>query len=159
MTMLEPDPKAPNAWIDDFPVVSRYTYGLAGERFFRAIKDEGKIFGTRCSQCDRVYVPGVIFCERCLSELDEWVDVGTVGEIYSFTLLYENYDGSPREEPEIVAFIKFADGGLIHRLDERDTEAIEIGMKVEAVFKPKTERVGSILDIAYFRPPKGNEHE
>jgi uncharacterized OB-fold protein len=29
---------------------------------------------------------------------------------------------------------------------------VEIGMTVEAVFKPKEERVGSILDIQYFKP-------
>ncbi len=46
MTLLERDPKAPTAWVGNLPVTNRYTYGLAGERFFRAIKDEGKIFGT-----------------------------------------------------------------------------------------------------------------
>jgi uncharacterized OB-fold protein len=31
-------------------------------------------------------------------------------------------------------------------------EDVEIGMQVEAVFKPKNERSGSILDVEYFRP-------
>ena len=115
MTLLERNPKAQTAWLGDLPVTSRYTYGLASERFFRTIKDEGKILGTRCSNCERTYVPAVLFCERCMDQLDEWVDVGTTGEVHTFTLLYENYDGSPREEPEIVAFVKLADGGLIHR--------------------------------------------
>ena len=152
MTLLERDRNAPAAWLGDLPVNSRYTYGLAGERFFRAIKDEGKIFGTRCSTCERTYVPAALFCERCMAKLDEWVDVGTTGEVHTFTLLYENYDGSPRETPEIVVFVELADGGLIHRLDEVDPEDVAIGMQVEAVFKPKTERQGSILDITHFKP-------
>jgi uncharacterized OB-fold protein len=87
-----------------------------------------------------------------MDQLDEWVDVGTTGEVHTFTLLYENYDGSPREEPVIVAFVKLADGGLIHRLDEVEPEGIVIGMQVEAVFKPKAKREGSILDITHFKP-------
>ena len=152
MTLLERHPKASNAWLGNLPVVNRYTYGLAGERFFRAIKDEGKILGTRCPQCDMVYVPATTFCERCLNELTEWVDMGITGEVYTFTLLYENYDGSRRKTPEVVAFVQLGDGGLVHRLGEMDPEEVEIGMLVEAAFKPKSKRIGSITDIMYFRP-------
>jgi uncharacterized OB-fold protein len=136
----------------NLPVTSRYTFGLAGEKFFRAIKDEGKILGTHCPKCERTYVPGVLFCERCLSELDAWIDVGTTGEVHTFTLLYENYDGSPRETPELVGFVKFGDGGLVHKLGEIEPEAVEIGMRVEAVFKEAAAREGSILDIVHFKP-------
>jgi uncharacterized OB-fold protein len=152
MTLLERDRNAPSAWLGDLPVTSRYTYGLAGERFFRAIKDDGTILGTLCPNCERTYVPAALFCERCMSQLEEWVDVGTIGEVHTFTLLYENYDGSPQEDPEIVVFVEFADGGIIHRLDEVDPEDVVIGMRVEAVFKPKAERQGSILDISHFKP-------
>jgi hypothetical protein len=152
MSLMEKDPQAPVAWYGDFPVTNRYTFGLAGERFFRAIKDEGRIFGTHCTKCNRTYVPASSFCERCLNELTDWVDVGIVGEIHTFTLLYENYDGSPRDLPEIVAFVRFGDGGLVHRLGEADPEAVEIGLRVEAVFKPQADRTGSILDILYFKP-------
>jgi len=155
MSLLNRDENAPAAWSGNLPVTSRYTFGLAGERFFRTIKDEGRILGTRCPKCDHIYVPATIFCERCMYELKEWVDVGTEGEVFSYTLLYANYDGTPRATPEIVAFVKFGDGGVIHRLGEVDPEKVQIGMMVEAVFKPKSKRNGSILDILYFRPGKG----
>ena len=147
-------PHIPTAWRDSLPVTSRYTVGLAGERFFRSIKDEGRIMGTYCPECDRTYVPAAIFCERCLSKLDQWVDVGTTGEIHTFTFLYANYDGTPREDPEVIVLVKFGDGGLIHRLAEVDLEKVSIGIEVEAVFKPAAERQGSILDISHFRPLK-----
>jgi uncharacterized OB-fold protein len=159
MTLLERDPKAPLAWRGELPVTSRYTFGLAGERFFRAIREEGRILGTRCNGCGRTYVPGTIFCERCLGELDEWIDVGTVGEVHSYTLLYEGLDGSQRETPEIVAFVRLGDGGLVHRLGEVKPEALAIGMPVQAVFKPVAEREGSILDIVYFRPLDSKDNE
>ncbi len=152
MTLLERNPNAPQAWHGNLPVTSRYTFGLGGERFFRAIKDKGEILGTHCPRCERTYVPGTIFCERCLGKLDEWIDVGTTGQIHTFTLLYENYDGSEREEPEIIAFVSMGDGGIVHRLGDIDPEDVEIGMEVEVVLKPKSEREGSILDIVHFRP-------
>ena len=154
MTLLERSSNTPQSWKGTLPVTNRYTFGLAGERFFRAIKEDGRILGTHCPHCQKSYVPAVLFCEQCLGELDEWIDMGTIGEVHTFTIVYVGEDGSPLEIPEIVAFVKFGDGGLIHRLDEVDIEAVAIGMKVEAVFKKVAERQGSILDIRYFRPTK-----
>jgi uncharacterized OB-fold protein len=95
-----------------------------------------------------------MFCERCLAELDTWIDVGTSGEVHTFTLLYEDLDGNRKKDPEIIAFIRLGDGGLVHRLGEISLDEISIGLRVEAVFKSKTDREGSIHDITHFRPVK-----
>jgi uncharacterized OB-fold protein len=152
MTLLQRDPNAPGSWLGDLPVMNRYTYGLAGEKFFRTLKDEGRILGTYCPECDHTYVPATVFCERCMNKLEKWVDVGTKGEVVTFTFLNIDLDGSPLEKPEVIAFVRFADGGLIHHLGEVELDQVEIGMTVEAVFKPQSERIGSILDIQYFKP-------
>ena len=152
MTLLDHDQNAPKAWRGNLPVTSRYTYGIAGEKFFRAMKEDGRILGTYCLKCERTYVPAVLFCERCLSELDNWIDVGTVGIIHTFTLLYENYNGTASDDPDIIALISFGDGGLIHRLGEIEPEDVAIGIPVEAVFKDPADREGSIQDILHFRP-------
>jgi uncharacterized OB-fold protein len=152
MTLLQRDPNAPVSWLGDLPVTNRYTYGLAGEKFFRTIKDEGKFLGTYCPHCDHTYVPAAAFCERCLGKLDDWVDVGTIGDVVTYTVLNVSLDGSPLDKPEVIAFIRFGDGGLIHRLGEIEPEQIEIGLMVEAVFLPASKRTGSILDIKYFKP-------
>jgi uncharacterized OB-fold protein len=155
MSILGSDPAGPSAWVGDLPVTSRYTFGIGGERFFRAIKDDGKIMGAVCPACDITYVPARIFCERCMAELDDWQDVGTSGEVYTFTLLFADKDGIQLDEPEIIAFIRMGDGGLVHRLSEVEPEEVEFGMQVEAVLKAKKDREGSILDITHFRPVKG----
>ena len=152
MTLLDSHANPVPAWYGDLPVTSRYTYGIAAERFFRAIQEDAKIIGTYCPSCDHTYVPAVMFCERCLAELDEWVDVGTSGTVHTFTVLHRNYVGSHAEQPRIVAFIRFGDGGLVHTLQEVDPSGVSIGMNVEAVFKPQSERAGSILDISHFQP-------
>lgn len=155
MALLERNRNAPQSWRGDLPVTSRYTYGLAGERFFREIKDHGRIMGSICHHCDIHYVPGVAFCERCLNPVEDWVDSGISGEVHSFTLLCINQDGSAKETPELIAFIRIGDGGLVHHLAETSIDEIYIGMPVEAVFKPANQRSGSILDIEYFRPAGG----
>jgi uncharacterized OB-fold protein len=152
MTLINRDPSAPSFWSGNLPVTSRYTYGLAGERFFRTLKDDGLIMGSRCHTCEHTYVPATQFCERCLVETTDWLKVGTVGRVHSYTLLFDNYDGTTTEKPDIVAFIRMGDGGLIHRLSELEPEEVAIDMQVEAVIKPPDQREGSILDIDYFRP-------
>ena len=152
MNMPKNNPQEGGSWQGDLPVTSRYTFGLAGERFYRAIKDEGKLLGTRCNNCDRTYVPAALFCERCMNELDTWRDVGVAGEVHTYTLLYEDLDGNRMENPDSIAFIRFGDGGLVHRLGEVDLDKIKIGMQVEAIFKAEADREGSIQDISHFRP-------
>ena len=38
MTLLHETPNAPVSWLGELPVTNRYTYGLAGEKFFRHYK-------------------------------------------------------------------------------------------------------------------------
>jgi len=151
MTLLERDKNAPQAWHGSLPVPSRYTYGLAGERFFRALKDDGAIMGSHCPNCDHTYVPATVFCERCLDELTDWNDMGLEGELHTFTLMFVGYDGEPLERPEVVGFVSFGDGGLVHRIDA-DPDELFIGMPMQAVLKAKAKREGSILDIEGFKP-------
>ena len=142
------------AWHGDLPITNRYTVGIAGERFFRTIKDQARIVGTRCPTCDLVYVPAVLFCERCFAELDEWVEVPSRGQVFTYTVLYRDLDEAPLDPPAILAYVKLAgsDGGLVHYLAGVDPGAVYIGMEVEALFKDPAERQGSILDLVHFQP-------
>lgn len=138
----------------EIPIQSRYTYGLAGEKFFREIMDNARFVGTWCAECDFVYVPPTIYCERCFSKLEEWVEVGPEGAVQSFTVLRVALDGSALDEPEIMALIQLdgADSVLAHRLGDVDMDDLRIGMRVKAVFRPKKKRKGSILDVKHFAP-------
>lgn len=146
---------AVRSWAGDIPIESTYTAGIAGERFFRALKDEERFLATRCESCGITYAPARLYCERCLADLnDNWMEVGPKGTVQSFTVLHVEKDGSRRLKPDILATIQLdgADTVLIHRLAPTDAEKVTIGARVTAVFRPAELRDGSILDIEHFKP-------
>ncbi len=138
---------------DRFPVKNRYTAGMAGQKFLEGIKEEAKIYGTRCEKCNVTFVPGKLYCERCFERLsDSWVEVGNSGPVHTFTVAWVEKDGSAKKKPSIIAAIKIADGFILHRLENCAPEEVKIGMEVKAKFKPKNQRKGHLMDISGFHP-------
>ncbi len=141
-------------WRGDMPTEGRYTAGIAGERFFREIKEKAQFLATVCLDCDITYMPPRLYCEQCFAHLDEWIEVEPLGHVHTFTVLHRNLEEEPLPEPQVLAFVTLdeTDGGLVHYLGEVEAEDVYLGMAVEAVFKDEDEREGSINDIEYFRP-------
>jgi uncharacterized OB-fold protein len=137
------------------PVRHRYTPGVAGETFFKALKDRGVFLASRCESCEITYCPARLFCERCFDELDADVEVGPAGTLESFTVGHVGLEGESLEEPVVLGLIRLegADTVLVHFLV--DAGDLEIGMRVEPVLKAKGKRTGSILDVDGFRPQTG----
>jgi hypothetical protein len=131
-------------------VAYRWSAGIAGSRFFEELRDNSRIMGAKCPQCQRVLVPPRIFCEECFVDTEEWVEVSNRGVILTFAESYFGLQGQRLDEPWYVGVIRLdgSDGGLFHRLVADETP-IEIGGAVEAVFADK--RNGHILDIEHFR--------
>lgn len=145
------DPRDVRLWEGRIPVRHRYTPGVAGEAFFRALRD-GRFVGSRCEVCGITYCPPRLFCERCFAELTPDAKVGPRGTLESFTVGYVGVEGEPLDEPVTVGLVRLdgADTALIHFL--LDFEAPGIGDRVEAILLPKAKRTGSILDLRGFRP-------
>lgn len=153
---LEPTvhPEQFRTWHGSMPVTSRYTVGPAGERFFRTLRDEGRILATRCGRCGVTYAPGRLFCERCFDALTEWIEVGPAGTVEAVTALHLSPDGGRLDQPVLVALVRLdgADTVLYHYLGDVGADKVGIGLRVTAVLKPAEARTGSILDISHFRP-------
>ena len=139
---------------EDVKLYGQYTYGIAGERFFREIKDNGRLTGTKCQKCQLIYLPPRIYCERCFGELNEWVEIEGKGRVHSYTVVHIDLNGNRLSEPVLMVIVEFPGvyGGLVYKLGEVNSDDIRIGQEVEAVLKPENEREGSILDIKYFKP-------
>ena len=119
----------------------RYAAGRAGGRFLAALRDEGRIFGTRCPACARILCPARSFCPICGGDTGEWVEVGPGGILVSWTEI-------PGRGVYGLVHMDGADTALLHLL-LAETSTWSIGARVSAVLA--RERRGSILDIQGFR--------
>ena len=81
------------AWPGEIPLSHLYTMGIAGERFFRELKDGGRFMGSRCAACEHVYLPPSLFCPRCFAALEEWKEVGPQGVVRGVTTAHLGVDG------------------------------------------------------------------
>jgi hypothetical protein len=144
----------PTFWEGEIPVNYIYTFGLAGETFFRAVKDRGTFLATRCETCGVTFLPPKAYCDRCFAKLEKYFDVGTTGWVETFTVSFKNMDGSDKKRPRILAMVRIdgTDGGIIHYLQGIPFDEIALGMPVQAILKPKAERTGGIEDIVGFGP-------
>lgn len=135
-----------------------YTTGRAGERFFAKLRDEGKILGAKCENCNITYVPPRVYCERCYNDLaDSFVNVGPEGKVRTFTVARIDKDDDKLDTPQIFAIIKLEPEkanttGFFHTLGQIEPAEVTMGMRVKAVFKKREEREGKIGDIRYFKP-------
>jgi uncharacterized OB-fold protein len=141
----------------DFAVEARYAWdtGIAVSEYLRGLK-RGVILARQCRQCRRILVPPRMFCEQCFRPTDRWLEVRDTGRVNTFSICYIRWDMVQLQEPEIPAVIEI-DGaspgiGFMHKLGEVKPDDVQVGMEVEAVWKPEGEREASILDILYFRP-------
>jgi uncharacterized OB-fold protein len=121
-------------------------------KFFKELKDNGRIFGTKCPLCGITYCPPSSDCPKCWVPTD-WIELGQLGTLIAYTII-----GIPAlwlevEAPYPMGLIKLdgADTGLLHFLGEVGLDKIKVGMRVEAVWKKREERGGYITDIAYFK--------
>ena len=138
---------------------ARYAWdaGVAISRYLQELK-EGRLVGRSCPECRRIMIPPRMFCERCFCPTDRWVELQDTGTIITFSLCYVTWNMIRTKEPQIPVVVEI-DGaspgmGILHLLDEVDPQAVRIGMRVQAVWKPAEERTGAITDIAYFKPLK-----
>jgi len=139
-----------------------YSWG-AGDFVGKALeelRDNGKIYANKCPQCGRFHLPPRKVCGRCHVEMEgreNWIEVGPKGTVLMFTVtvtpFLEPETGKPRQVPYTVATIQLdgAPAAFEHYLKETDPEKLKVGMRVEAVLKPKEQRRGDVRDIIQFR--------
>lgn len=136
----------------------RWSAGVAIGTYLENLRS-GRLVGVRCRSCGRVMVPPRMFCEECFTAVSEFVPVQDTGRVNTFAICYIRTDASRQKRPQIPAVIEL-DGaskgmGILHLLGEIRPEDVHVGLRVQAVWRPREERRGDITDIRYFRPIEG----
>jgi uncharacterized OB-fold protein len=115
------------------------TTGRAAATFLAELANH-KIVGSRCPECDGVFVPAQDFCAACGTTLEDFVEMPASGELAGFT---ETADG-------LIGLIRLdgAANEFPHKLLDAELADLEIGARVEARWADEAE--GSMLDIEGF---------
>jgi len=133
-------------------IPNTFTAGALGTEIFTKLRDEKKIMGMRCPACSKVFVLARSICRDFFEQMEEMVELSDQGTVLTYTVCSQPNPVQPAETPLTYAVIQLdgADNGMVHMLGEVAPEAINVGMRVQAVFKE--ERTGNLLDIVYFKP-------
>ncbi len=130
-----------------------YTAGQSASRFLYAIA-EGRLLGQKCPVDGRVYFPSRGACpQHGVSFGSEVVELTDKGTVVTYSIVRVPSENIPLELPYIAVQVLLdgADTVLMHVLD-CDLEAVRMGMRVQAEWKPRAEWTTSLQNILYFRP-------
>ncbi|MDH6679650.1 putative OB-fold protein [Rhodococcus sp. LBL1] len=137
------------------PIDLNYTHTASFEEtyYLRGLV-EGKIIGGRTDANGKVYVP-----PRGANPTDgvptkEQVEVSDKGTITTFCIVNVPFMGQQIKPPYVAAYVLLdgADIPFLHLLLDVDAAEVRMGMRVEAVWRPKEEWEYSLRNISHFRP-------
>ena len=133
---------------DRMDVAYKYSYGKQS-RFFRELRENKRIYGTRCPGCGKVYCPPRAHCPHCYEETT-WVPLGGTGHIVAYTVQYQTTSAFIKKVPFVCAYVKLdgSDFLMMANMEVDDITKIRVGTRVKAVFRDI--RHGTITDF-YFR--------
>ena len=96
--------------------------------------EQGKVMGTRCKECGRVFFPPRADCYQCLKSDMEWFEVAGKGKLVSFSKLEFAPVGFGDDLPYSIALLDYGDYKVFGRIANNVPEAeIEVGMEMETV--------------------------
>jgi uncharacterized OB-fold protein len=126
------------------PEESRYLRGLA----------EGRVLAQRCPACAKVYLPPRGACPTCGVPTTDEVELPDIGTITTFCIVNVPFPGQRTKPPYVHASVLLdgADIPFQHLVTEIDPADVRMGMRVQAVWKPREEWGLGIDNISHFRP-------
>jgi uncharacterized OB-fold protein len=137
------------------PVSLDYLYAASPEEsaFYRGLA-EGRIVGQRCPACHKVYVPPRSACPVDGVATTDEVELADRGTVTTFCIVNVPFLGQRITPPYVSAYVLLdgADIAFLHLILDIPAEEVRMGMRVEAVWKPREEWGTTIENISHFRP-------
>jgi uncharacterized protein len=126
----------------------------AGETSFLRGLEQGRLLGQRCPACAQVYVPPRAACPVDGVPTDAEVELPDTGIVTTFCVVSVPFPGQ-RVTPPYVAAAVLLDGADIpfqHLILGCPPEEVRMGMRVQAVWKPREQWGPTPENIDHFRP-------
>lgn len=124
-------------------------------RHWRLQEQRYKLVGETCDNCGVKLFPPRDVCLECEAPAQELYTFTGLGEIYSFTTVYDCPEGFETQAPYTVALVKLDEGPLVTaQLTDIDKSSLQIGTPVEMVTrKLRTDGDEGMIVYGYkFRP-------
>jgi uncharacterized OB-fold protein len=121
--------------------------------FLRALQD-GTLLGARSGANGKIYFPPREADPATGKELDTFVELPDKGTVTTYAIINIPFAGQKIPPPYVAAYVLLdgADIPFLHLVTEIDAADVRMGMRVEAVWKPRDERDFGIDNIDHFRP-------
>ncbi|MFQ5398681.1 MAG: Zn-ribbon domain-containing OB-fold protein [Anaerolineae bacterium] len=127
-------------------------------RHWRLQQQRYKLVGESCDSCGVKLFPPRDVCLECDAPAKELYTFTGLGELFSFTTIYDAPTGFAENAPYTVALVKLEEGPLVTaQLTDIDRDDVHIGMPVEMVTrKLRTDGPEGMIVYGYkFRPAVG----
>jgi uncharacterized OB-fold protein len=131
----------------------QHTASLPESAFLRGL-EEGKLLGARTGKDGKVYFPPKEADPATGLELDNYVELPDTGTVTTFAIINIPFAGQRIKPPYVAAYVLLdgADIAFLHLIQEIDATEVRMGMRVQAVWKPREEWGLGIDNIEYFKP-------
>ena len=131
----------------------QHTASLPESTFLRGL-EEGKLLGARTGKGGKVYFPAREADPATGQQLDEFIELPDRGTVTTFAVINIPFAGQRIKPPYVAAYILLdgADIPFLHLVVEIDPADVRMGMRVQAVWKPREEWGLGIDNIDYFKP-------
>ena len=131
----------------------QHTASLPESAFLRGL-EEGKLLGARTGSSGKVYFPPREADPGTGLATTEFVELPDRGTVTTFAIINIPFAGQKIKPPYVAAYVLLdgADIPFLHLILEIDAADVRMGMRVEAVWKPRDEWGLGIDNIDHFRP-------
>jgi uncharacterized OB-fold protein len=135
----------------------QHTASLPESTFLRGL-EEGKLIGAYAILDDgekgKVYFPAREADPATGRQLTEFVELPDKGTVTTFAIINIPFAGQRIKPPYVAAYVLLdgADIAFLHLILEIDAADVRMGMRVEAVWRPREEWGLGIDNIEYFKP-------
>jgi uncharacterized OB-fold protein len=95
---------------------------------------QGKVMGTRCVDCGRMFFPPRADCYQCLASNIEWFEVTGTGTLVTYSKLEYAPVGFGEDLPYAIAVADYGDYKIFGRIaDSVPEKEIQVGMPVKTM--------------------------
>jgi uncharacterized OB-fold protein len=121
--------------------------------YLRALQD-GKLLGARTGTDGKLYFPAREADPATGLPLDNYVELPDKGTVTTFAIINIPFAGQRIKPPYVAAYVLLdgADIPFLHLVTDVDAAEVRMGMRVQAVWRPREEWGLGIDNISHFRP-------